>query len=256
MYNAHYCAAAYYLGRSISVLSCTATITPPSVIFHNTAVHFFHVTPLYRLLRSTLAIRLYCGSLIQHSESSRNCVIFRSAMMKIDIKIRLMIHCIQIRKHVTNRNKQSTEKICQMEWLPSMDEMDVSIGQLWELCPKGQGFGGCHFFPDTHVVSQSFLFAVATPTYCMFRFFCAQPLPYYLGIRILCLESPRAFCTQFLSRFHFMADNSIFQFHINALSQPTVRQHPLNHNPRRRVHRSIAKHCMHFLIEDGVSSDL
>ncbi|KRZ93708.1 hypothetical protein T08_11834 [Trichinella sp. T8] len=50
--------------------------------------------------------------------------------------------------------------------------------------------------------------------------------------------------------------HSMFQFHINALSQPTVRQHPLNHNPRRRVHRSIAKHCMHFLIEDGVSSDL
>ncbi|KRZ54125.1 hypothetical protein T02_9500 [Trichinella nativa] len=80
MYNAHYCVTAYYLGRSISVLSCTATITPPSVIFHNTAVHFFHVTPLYRLLRSTLAIRLYCGSLIQHSESSRNCVIFRSVI--------------------------------------------------------------------------------------------------------------------------------------------------------------------------------
>ncbi|KRZ59836.1 hypothetical protein T02_13253 [Trichinella nativa] len=208
------------------------------------------------------------------------------AMMKIDIKIRLMIHCIQIRKHVTNRNKQSTEKICQMEWLPSMDEMDTKIPHykdainicrynayrrnnspmrhsfllmtaipwtpLWK---RGDLVGAMSKRPG-HVVSQSFLFALATPTYCMFRLFCAQPLPYYLGIRILCLESPRAFCPQFLSRFHFMADNSIFQFHINALSQPTVRQHPLNHNPRRRVHRSIAKHCMHFLIEDGVSSDL
>ncbi|KRY07292.1 hypothetical protein T12_16010 [Trichinella patagoniensis] len=195
------------------------------------------------------------------------------AMMKIDIKIalphkilRLMIHCIQILKYVTNRNKQSTEKICQMEWLLSMDEMDTKIPHykdainicryntysrnnspmrhsfllmtampwtpLWkpgdlvvkgddvgfacsihwwkELCPKGQGFGGYHFFPDTHVVSESFLFAVATPTYCMFRLFCAQPLPYDLGIRILCLESLRAFRPQFLSIFRFMADRSSF----------------------------------------------
>ncbi|KRY25906.1 hypothetical protein T01_2136 [Trichinella spiralis] len=146
-----------------------------------------------------------------------------------------MIHCIQIRKHVTNRNKQLTEKMCQMEWLPSMVEMDVNTGQhnsspmlhsfspmtampwtpLWkredlgfrELCPKGQGFSGCHFFPDTHFVSQSFLFAVATPTYRMFRLICAQPLPYYLGIRILCLESPRAFHPRFLPRFRFMANS-------------------------------------------------
>ncbi|XP_003379898.1 hypothetical protein Tsp_03547 [Trichinella spiralis] len=45
--------------------------------------------------------------------------------------------------------------------------------------------------------------------------------------------------------------DSIFQFHINALSQPTVRQHPLNHKPRKRVHSSITKLCMHFLA-DGV----
>ncbi|KRX64359.1 hypothetical protein T09_12646 [Trichinella sp. T9] len=187
------------------------------------------------------------------------------AMMKIDIKIRLMIHCIQIRKHVTNRNKQSTEKICQMEWLPSMDEMDTKIshykdainicrynayrrnsspmrhsfllmtampwtplwkrGDLVELCPKGQGFGDCHFLTDTHVVSQSFLFALATPTYCMFRLFCAQPLPYYLGIRILCFESPRAFCPQFLSRFRFMADRSSFNIqYFNSISMHSPSQ--------------------------------
>ncbi|KRY18628.1 hypothetical protein T12_13961 [Trichinella patagoniensis] len=37
---------------------------------------------------------------------------------------RFIIHCIQIRKNVTNRNMLCMEKICQMERLPSMDKLD------------------------------------------------------------------------------------------------------------------------------------
>ncbi|KRY43660.1 hypothetical protein T03_6690, partial [Trichinella britovi] len=73
----------------------------------------------FRLDKEKASLKIYLGFRIHLSVSTIN--------LPDIIILRLMIHCIQIRKHVTNRNKQSTEKICQMEWLPSMDEMDTKI---------------------------------------------------------------------------------------------------------------------------------
>ncbi|KRY50323.1 hypothetical protein T03_13282 [Trichinella britovi] len=140
MYNAHYCAAAYYLGRSISVLSCTATITPPSVIFHNTAVHFFHVTPLYRLLRSTSTAVFDCTVVLLYS------------ILKAVTKIPHCKDAINICRYNAYRRNSSPMRhsfllMTAMPWTPLWKRGDLAVFR--ELCPKGQGFGGCHFFPDT-----------------------------------------------------------------------------------------------------------